>query len=221
LSNRRKLGLDDAYGVETPEDNVRLYAEWASTYEDDFVAAYGYVLHLRVVERLAKMLTERDAPVLDIGCGTGIGGLALRELGFHVVDGVDISRSMLDMAAAKHLADGVPAYRNLHQADLTIEPALPYTEYAGLMSAGTFTHGHLGADSLELVWQLARAGGVAAIAVNANHYESEGFAAAFAAGEAAGVIGVIDAVDAAIYERPPPDLEPGNELAIVVTCRVN
>jgi predicted TPR repeat methyltransferase len=221
LSDGKKLGLDDAYSVETPDDNIRLYAEWATTYEEDFVTAYGYVLYLRVVERLAALLSDRDAPVLDVGCGTGIGGLALREAGFRSIDGVDISRAMLDMAAAKRTADGAPVYRNLHQADLTSNPRLPYTEYAGVASAGTFTHGHLGPESLELVWHLARPGGVAAIAVNASHFDSEGFAAAFDAAEASGAIRIVETVDAPIYQRPPPDLEPGNELAIIVTCRVN
>ncbi|MDH3441269.1 MAG: hypothetical protein OEM63_10990 [Gammaproteobacteria bacterium] len=48
MSGEQKLGLDDAYSVETPEDNIRLYADWASTYESDFVASNGYVGYLRV-----------------------------------------------------------------------------------------------------------------------------------------------------------------------------
>ena len=33
------LGLDEAYSVKTPEDNRRLYAKWAATYESSFVDA--------------------------------------------------------------------------------------------------------------------------------------------------------------------------------------
>ena len=31
--------LEAAYAVETPDENRRLYAEWASSYEETFVAA--------------------------------------------------------------------------------------------------------------------------------------------------------------------------------------
>ena len=39
LAEIHDLGLDAAYAVQTPDDNRRLYARWASTYETDFVAA--------------------------------------------------------------------------------------------------------------------------------------------------------------------------------------
>ena len=31
-----KKGLNDAYSVKTPEDNIKLYKVWASSYDDDF-----------------------------------------------------------------------------------------------------------------------------------------------------------------------------------------
>ena len=37
--------LADAYSVETPEDNLDLYARWADTYESSFVSDEGYVYH--------------------------------------------------------------------------------------------------------------------------------------------------------------------------------
>ena len=36
------LGLDEAYSVKTPDDNRRLYAKWAATYESSFVDAKQY-----------------------------------------------------------------------------------------------------------------------------------------------------------------------------------
>ncbi len=37
MSDDKALGLDEAYSVKTPEDNRRLYAKWAATYESSFV----------------------------------------------------------------------------------------------------------------------------------------------------------------------------------------
>ena len=40
-NNEEYFDLTDAYSVETPEDNVDLYARWADTYESGFVADEG------------------------------------------------------------------------------------------------------------------------------------------------------------------------------------
>ena len=40
--NDEALGLDEAYSVKTPEDNKRLYAKWAATYDSSFVDAKQY-----------------------------------------------------------------------------------------------------------------------------------------------------------------------------------
>ena len=42
MSDEQPLGLDEAYSVKTPEDNRRLYAKWAATYESSFVDAKQY-----------------------------------------------------------------------------------------------------------------------------------------------------------------------------------
>ncbi|MBT5686132.1 MAG: hypothetical protein HOJ11_14095, partial [Gammaproteobacteria bacterium] len=46
--SKKKLGLDDAYAVETPADNIKLYRDWAETYDSDFAAPRGYVYPARI-----------------------------------------------------------------------------------------------------------------------------------------------------------------------------
>lgn len=164
------LGLDDAYAVETPDDNRRLYAQWADTYESSFVEAKAYEYHLHVADALVD--GERPpGPVLDVGCGTGIVGVALRERGVEIVDGVDISPEMLAQAAAKQ------SYRELIEADLTEGMAIPDDTYAGITSSGTFTHGHLPPDPLAELVRVAMPGARCTIGVNAAHFDEHGFAA--------------------------------------------
>jgi SAM-dependent methyltransferase len=86
VSKKRKISVDDAYAVETPADNVRLYADWADTYDSDFVASKGYVYHLRVAEILVRERSLINGAVLDVGCGTGTVGVSLRDLGPGVLD---------------------------------------------------------------------------------------------------------------------------------------
>ena len=173
----RKFGLDDAYAVQTPEDNRALYRDWAESYETDFTQAHGYVYHEGVVavfaDRAAALDIAPDSPILDVGCGTGIVGVSLRSRGFTTIDGIDISPEMLHQAAAKS------TYRTLTEADVTQPLALGDATYAGLLSVGTFTHGHLGPEPIRELTRLGVPGAVFAIGINADHFDELGFGAVF------------------------------------------
>ena len=194
-----EFGLDEAYAVETPEDNRRLYAAWAATYEDSFVAAEAYVYHRRVAEIFCSAAVPDDGAVLDVGCGTGIVGVELLQLGISVIDGIDISPEMLAEAERK----GV--YRRLIEADLTATVDLPDGAYAGLVSAGTFTHGHLGPDALDELLRIARPGACAAIGINAAHFEDLGFRRKLDGCREVGIIDGYELVAAPIYAGDPGD----------------
>ena len=192
--------LDRAYSVETPEDNRKLYADWAATYDDGFLASHGYVYHQSVVD---VFLRRPHAPgsVLDVGCGTGIVGIELQRRGVKVVDGIDLSPEMLAVAGTKQRADGAPVYRNLVAADLTQTVAIADTTFAGVVSAGAFTHGHLGPEPLGELLRIARPSAVFAIGINADHYESAGFDSWFSTAEADGRIRDFEIVSSPVYDR--------------------
>lgn len=108
-------------------------------------------------------------PVLDVGAGTGLVAEGLSSAGIEPVDAVDLSEDMLAVAARK----GV--YRALIAADVTAPVDLPGTPYAGVVSAGTFTLGHLGPDALLPIFDFAAPGAQFVISVNATHFASAGF----------------------------------------------
>ncbi len=166
-------GLENAYALETPEDNLRLYADWAASYDSAFAQDMDYVLPLRVAE--AYKLAGGVGPVLDLGAGTGLCGGALKMLEVGPVDGTDLSPEMLAVAAHKDV------YNALFVGNLL--EILPVSDgaYAGAVSSGTFTHGHVGPEALGEVLRILRPGGLAALSINAEHYEAKGFAAGFAA----------------------------------------
>jgi len=165
-------GLEDAYALETPNDSRELYARWADSYDESFVAATGYEYHEHVADLLVAG-PRPDGPVADVGCGTGAVGEALRRRGVESIDGIDISAEMLERAATKSL-DG-PVYRNLIEADLTQSLAIEDDTYAGMTSAGTFTHGHLLAAPLTELVRVVKPGGRCAIGINAAHWVGHGF----------------------------------------------
>ena len=98
MSDDPSLGA--AYALQSPDENLKLYARWAESYDTSFVAENDYVLHLAVAKAFAAL---GRGPVLDIGAGTGICGAALRTLGVSPVDGTDISTEMLAEADAKQV----------------------------------------------------------------------------------------------------------------------
>ena len=124
MNGDEDLDLNEAYAVETPDDNRDLYGRWATTYESGFATRHAYVYHERVAATFTESVGPDDDPVLDIGCGTGLVGEALRALGDWTIDGLDLSPEMLDEARGKTARDGSPVYRDLHVADLTapLEP---------------------------------------------------------------------------------------------------
>ncbi|WP_423918023.1 class I SAM-dependent DNA methyltransferase [Candidatus Poriferisodalis sp.] len=168
------LGLDEAYAVEGPDANRELYASWAATYESEFIVESRYVYHQQVAEVFCAGMAAFDRPVLDAGCGTGIVGDELARLGVTVIDGIDISTEMLAKAGTK-THDSRPTYRQLVEADLTGRIDLADESYDGIVSAGTFTHGHLGPDTISELLRVARTGAHCALGINSAHFDESGF----------------------------------------------
>ena len=161
--------LAGAYALQTPDQHVSYYRDFAAHYDSVFADGLGYVYPLGI----AAALTEPGrppGPVLDIGCGTGLVAAAIHDRQPDtVIDGVDISPEMIEKAATKG------AYRDLMVADLTGDFSYLPTGYAAIVSAGTFTHGHLGPEPLAGLIDHCAAGAVAAIGVNSAHFLARGF----------------------------------------------
>ena len=220
MTEKRKIRVDDAYSLETPDDNIRLYADWADSYDADFIASQGYVYHLQIAKRLTEKRADIKGAVLDVGCGTGVVGVALRAGGFPQIDGIDISPQMLEKSREKTCADGTRVYRNLIQADLAQPLDIQDNQYAALVSAGTFTHGHLGPESLDELWRIAAPGAVCVIGINAAHYKSMGFGEKLSADVASGKITGMTSIETDIYSARPGDSDHAGDKALVVISQV-
>lgn len=192
MTEKSPFRVEDAYALRTPQDNVALYREWAATYEDGFAADNRYVFPQRLAELYAAR-AEPGAAVLDVGAGTGLVGRALRALGVETVDGLDISPEMLVEAGRRG------GYRRLIEADLTRRLDLPDGTYGGIVSAGTFTLGHVGPEALDELTRVAAPGALLAIGVKREHWRAAGFAAAFARLESEGRLEKVEALEVGYY----------------------
>jgi SAM-dependent methyltransferase len=151
-----------ARSISSVDEAVALYRDWASTYDDDVFGTHGFTGSGRIAELLAEALVDRSRPVVDLGCGTGAVGRRLAELGVSTVDGIDVSPEMLAVAAK------TGAYRNLSVADLTKPGEPAFRGYAGSVSAGTFTSGHVGASVVPELLRMLGDGAVVAWVIGSS-----------------------------------------------------
>lgn len=164
--------LDGAYALQTPEDSRRLYANWAETYDHSFAEAHDYMSPSLVAQ--AYKDAGGTGPVLDVGAGTGLCGQALAALDIAPIDGTDISQEMLDVAKGKSV------YQTLFTGDLTARLSVNDNHYAGIVSSGTFTNGHVGPEAFDELLRITQPGGLLALSINTQHYVAEGFEAKLA-----------------------------------------
>lgn len=183
--------LEDAYGLKTPSDNLAFYEKFSKVYDQGFAESLGYVSPREIAKQFRQSY-DGEGPVLDIGAGTGLLGDHLRDL---VIDGIDISPAMLEKARLKS------CYRNLMVGDLTAELSMSGNVYDGLISCGTFTHGHVGPKCLTELLRVAKPGALFCLGVVPEVYDSAGFGSAFAALVSQRRITPLDFVEFNIYEN--------------------
>lgn len=214
------LGLDEAYSVQSPEDNKRLYAKWAATYDSSFVDAKQYRYPKAISEVFDQVVTDSVARVLDIGTGTGLTGMYLSRLRPDVVlDGMDISPEMLEQAALKTRTNGSAVYRQLYERDLTQDVLNENAPYEALISSGTFTHGHLGPECLRNLLPLLANNGWLVVGVNNEHFEAKAFAAQLDSLVLLGAITEPEILRIDVYE--PGSVHYGDQARVIVTRAIN
>ena len=164
--------LKGAYALDKPDDHLDYYREFAAYYDQSFADALGYIYPVAIADALGTARLA-EGPVLDVGCGTGLVAEAIHKAQPDlVIHGVDLSPEMLDKARSKG------HYAALFEADLTADISHLAGGYGALVSAGTFTLGHLGPAPLSPLLDHCLPGAMAIIGVNRQHFEAEGFEAA-------------------------------------------
>jgi predicted TPR repeat methyltransferase len=104
-----KNHLDRAYGIDTVDATKAFYADWAATYDLE-ITKNGYATPERCAKAIATF-ADLNGAVLDVGCGTGLSGMALAKAGFSTIDGCDMTPEMLEGAQKLNL------YRKLWTSD--------------------------------------------------------------------------------------------------------
>jgi predicted TPR repeat methyltransferase len=129
------------------------YDQWAQSYDDD-LASWSYQAPTVVAETVLTRHPEVGS-ALDVGCGTGLVGRALRARGFAgEIFGLDISQASLEIARQ------CGAYDSLCHADLQQRLAFEDDSVDAVICVGVMTY----LPEVEAVWRefarVARPGGL-------------------------------------------------------------
>ncbi len=141
------------------EDTRDLYAKWSESYDKD-VTDWGYATPTRLALALRMAGANVDKAVLDYGCGTGLGGRALRTVGFGIIDGTDISPEMLSQAEAR----GV--YRAVWASDPGSLGHIGAGDYPIIAACGVISLGAAPPETLDLLVGAMAPGGLLGFSFN-------------------------------------------------------
>jgi predicted TPR repeat methyltransferase len=83
-----------------------LFDQHADVFEDVLVEQLGYSVPMMVRQRLQALGLGPFESLLDLGCGTGLTGGALRDMAASVT-GVDLSENMVEIAHEKEIYDAL------------------------------------------------------------------------------------------------------------------
>jgi SAM-dependent methyltransferase len=116
----------------------------------------------RDIERLIQWLSiSRDELLLDLCCGTGRHLIALHEIGFRHIIGLDLSEDLLKFAALELSKAGARNVKLIHEDMRDI----PYRNYFGVVlslftSFGYFLHDRENRKVIERVSKALKSGGI-------------------------------------------------------------
>ena len=179
----KKRFLDKAYTVKTDADTKALYDAWADVYDEE-LGENEYQQPVRCAAALRTWLAPSENPlILDVGCGSGLSGLALENTGYVQTDGCDYSTGMLEKAKE------TGAYRRLFETNLNAPPMdVEDAVYDAATCVGVFSFGHVMADALDDILRVLKPEGVLVIGLNDHFYHEGSLTNKLAALESADII---------------------------------
>ena len=126
---------DEAPPARVPDACIQqLYKKFSAFYESNMLDTLGYQAPERLGELLKSLLGDRKGlTVLDLGCGTGLSGLMLKQWAGHLT-GMDLSPEMAEKARARGI------YDRLEVAELTAWLARDQTQYDLIVACDTLIY---------------------------------------------------------------------------------
>lgn len=157
--SRKRRFLDTVYDLADRNATQAFYRDWAESYDEE-VTEQGYITPERCATALRNHAPDRKAPILDLGCGTGVSGVALRAAGFQTIDGADFSEDMLARARDRNI------YRRVMHLDCSEPLPLPPESVAHAVAVGVIATGHAPPAAIDHIFAILPVGGLFVFSLN-------------------------------------------------------
>jgi predicted TPR repeat methyltransferase len=158
--------LSQSYKLETQDDTLAHYEAWAETYDQE-LSENNYAQPQRCATALADHVDKRDMRILDIGCGTGLSGVALKNQGFSNIEGCDFSSLMIERAKDTNV------YQRLFKADINKKLDIETETYDAAVAVGVLSFAHVRTDALREMLRIIKSGGLLVIGLNEKYWSHD------------------------------------------------
>ena len=157
------------YKLTSKEKVLDYYDKWAnkSQFNKDMID-WNYTAPLNTVHLLDQYIDNKNAIILDAGCGTGLAGIELKNKGYVNIHGVDFSQRMLNL-----IPHGI--YQTTELIDLNHPLKFEKDTFDAITCVGTFTYGHVKAHALYEFVRIVKKQGLICFTINEGIYEEYGF----------------------------------------------
>lgn len=146
-------------------DKKEIYNEWANNY-DEYVKSLDYKGPKELVSRIFSNIEKisDNFLILDFGCGTGLVGEEIKLTKINcVIDGIDISDKMIEIAKSKNIYDKIYNI-NLHNEDFSDDK-----KYDIIVSSGVFLEGHANFDVIDKLCPLLKKDGMIVVTIRDSY----------------------------------------------------
>ena len=169
MNNKNTDNKIPIYKLETKEKVLDYYVNWSQNnqYNQDMVV-WNYYGPKNAVKLFSKYVKDKYITILDAGCGTGLVGEELLKEGFTKFIGLDFSQEMLNLVP-KDL------YQKLEIVDLNKKLKYPDNFFDAIICVGTFTYGHVKANSIDEFLRVLKQKNLICFSVNEGIYEKYHF----------------------------------------------
>ena len=164
-----KKWLDIVYQEKNSTRLKKHYRDWASEYDKDLNAwGYAYPRELKKI-LIDKIRINKNAKILDAGCGTGYVAETLKDLNFSNIVGLDYSQDMLNIAKKKKI------YKRLIKQSLNKKTNLRSNQFNAVLCTGVLTSGHVGPVAIKELIRLTKKKDYLILSISESIYENFGF----------------------------------------------
>jgi len=157
------------YKLKTTDEVMKYYDEWGvkNKYDQDMIN-WNYTGPKETVTTFIKYSKDKNIKILDAGCGTGLVGIELKKYNYLNIDGMDLSKKLLDLVPQGY-------YQRLDQVDLNKPIKRKNDIYDAIMCVGTFTFGHVKPHALDEFIRISKNKSLICFTINEGIYEEYGF----------------------------------------------